>query len=58
MLHARLPHESEHDGVRLTTRVDPEGPLLLVLIEAWRDRRVLATGGFAMRPDGTAYTPH
>lgn len=52
------PLEAEHDGLTLTTRVDPEGPLLLVLVEAWRERRTLATGGFAMYPDGTAHTPH
>ena len=55
---AQSPLQSEHDGIALTTHVDPEGPLLLVLVEAWRERRMLATGGFTMRPDGTAHTPH
>ncbi len=41
----------------LTTRVVDEGDRLLVLVEAWRGRRVLATGGYAMAPDGTTSTP-
>jgi hypothetical protein len=28
-----------------------------VLVEVWSGRRVYATGGFAMFPDGTTYTP-
>ena len=29
----------------------------LHLVEAWRGRRTLATGGFAMTPDGQTHTP-
>jgi hypothetical protein len=28
-----------------------------VLVDARRGRRMLATGGFAMAPDGTTHTP-
>jgi hypothetical protein len=41
----------------VTARVDDEGERLLVLVEVWSGRRVFATGGFAMFPDGTTYTP-
>ena len=34
-----------------------EDERLMVLVEAWRGRRTLATGGFAMTPDGHAHTP-
>jgi hypothetical protein len=54
----RSPIESERDGITVTTRVAPDRDRLLVLVEAWRKRRVLATGGFAMEPDGTTHTPH
>ena len=54
---AREPVDAERGGVSLTTRVRPEGERLLVLVEAWRGRRMLATGGFAMEPDGTTHTP-
>ena len=54
---AKSPVDSDRDGVTITTRVKPEGERLMVLVEAWRGRRVLATGGFAMDPDGTARTP-
>ena len=36
---------------------EPEGERLMVLVEAWRGRRILATGGFAMTPDGQTHTP-
>lgn len=55
---AGRPVDSEHEGIVVTTRVKAEGERLLVLVEAWRGRRTLATGGFAMAPDGTATTPH
>jgi hypothetical protein len=51
------PRDDERDGVTLSTRVEAEGERLLVLVEAWRGRRTLATGGFAMEPDGTTHTP-
>jgi hypothetical protein len=52
------PIESERDGIVVTTHVTPEGERVMVLVEAWRGRRTLATGGFAMHPDGSAHTPH
>ena len=55
---AASPIERAAGGVALTTRVEAEGDRLLVLAEAWRGRRTLATGGFAMGPDGTTHTPH
>jgi hypothetical protein len=55
---AGSPHDAAHDdGVTVTTRVEAEGERLMVLVEAWRGRRTLATGGFAMTPDGQAHTP-
>jgi hypothetical protein len=57
-LSARSPVDREREGVALTIRVAPEAERVLVLVEAWRKRRVLATGGFAMDPDGTTHTPH
>jgi len=51
------PHDAEAGDVRLTTRVEPEGERLMVLVEAWRGRRILATGGFAMTSDGQTHTP-
>jgi hypothetical protein len=42
----------------VSTRVQEEDDRLLVLVEAWRGRRTLATGGFAMAPDGSTHTPH
>jgi hypothetical protein len=57
-LTAGSPHDAAHeDGVTVTTRVDREGERLMVLVEAWRGRRTLATGGFAMTPDGQPHTP-
>lgn len=49
--------DAERDGIMLTTRVDRDRDRLLVLVEAWRGRRMLATGGFAMAPDGSTHTP-
>ena len=52
------PHDAAHaDGVTVSTRVEAEGARLMVLVEAWRGRRTLATGGFAMTPDGRTHTP-
>jgi hypothetical protein len=51
------PIDRVSDEITITTRVAPEGERLMVLVEAWRGRRVLATGGFAMDPDGSARTP-
>jgi len=52
------PHDApSEDGLTLTTHVDPEDERLMVLVEAWRGRRTLATGGFAMGPDGQTHTP-
>jgi hypothetical protein len=52
------PHERDHDGLVLATRVQAEDERLLVLVDARQGRRMLATGGFAMAPDGTTHTPH
>ena len=49
--------DEERDGLTLTTRVEREDERLMVLVEAWRGRRTLATSGFAMAPDGTTHTP-
>ena len=52
------PHDARHeDGLTVTTHVDAEGERLMVLVEAWRGRRTLATGGFAMTPDGQTHSP-
>jgi len=51
------PSDRVSGEITITTRIAPEGDRLMVLVEAWRGRRVLATGGFAMDPDGTARTP-
>jgi hypothetical protein len=48
---------AEHGDLTATTRVEADGDRLLVLGEAWRGRRILATGGFAMQHDGTTCTP-
>jgi len=50
--------DDERDELVVSTRVQAEDDRLLVLVEAWRGRRTLATGGFAMGPDGTTHTPH
>jgi hypothetical protein len=52
------PHDRESHGVTVSTRVEAENGRLLVLVEVWRGRRTLATGGFAMEPDGSTHTPH
>ena len=52
------PHERDENGLVLATRVQAEEERLLVLVDARRGRRMLATGGFAMAPDGTTHTPH
>ncbi|HEY3021018.1 MAG TPA: hypothetical protein VGJ32_12545 [Solirubrobacteraceae bacterium] len=58
-LAARAPQDAPAEqGLTVTTRVDAEDERLLVLVEAWRGRRTLATGGFAMTPDGRTSTPH
>ena len=56
-LAGKAPLVVEHEGVDLTTHVDPDGERLLVLVEAQGRRRTFATGGFVMHPDGTTYTP-
>ena len=52
------PHERDHGGLVVATRVKAEDERLLVLVDARHGRRMLATGGFAMAPDGTTHTPH
>jgi hypothetical protein len=52
------PRDTERDELTVSTRVQQEDDRLLVLVEAWRGRRTLATGGFAMGPDGSTHTPH
>jgi hypothetical protein len=54
----RSPLDAVRDELTVTARVDDEGGRLLVLVEVWAGRRVYATGGFAMHPDGTTSTPH
>jgi hypothetical protein len=54
---AHSPLDAARDELTVTARVDDEGERLLVLVEVWSGRRVFATGGFAMVPDGTTYTP-
>ena len=49
--------DEQHGDLFLTTRVHAEDERLMVLVEAWKGRRTLATGGFAMAPDGTTRTP-
>ena len=51
-------HDDPRDELVVSTRVQEEDDRLLVLVEAWRGRRTLATGGFAMEPDGSTHTPH
>jgi hypothetical protein len=52
------PVERETEGIVLATRVQAEDERLLVLVDARRGRRMLATGGFAMAADGSTHTPH
>jgi len=55
---AHSPLDAARDELTVTARVDDEGHRLLVLVEVWSGRRVFATGGFAMLPDGSTETPH
>jgi hypothetical protein len=55
---AHSPLDAARDELTVTARVDDEGERLLVLVEVWAGRRVFATGGFAMLPDGSTETPH
>ena len=55
---AHSPLDAARDELTVTARVDDEGHRLLVLVEIWSGRRVFATGGFAMLPDGSTETPH
>jgi hypothetical protein len=57
-LAADSPIELEQRGIVLATRVHAEDDRLMVLVDARAGRRMLATGGFAMGPDGVARTPH
>jgi hypothetical protein len=52
------PVEREEDGIVVATRVQAEDERLLVLVDARRGRRMLATGGFTMLADGSTHTPH
>jgi hypothetical protein len=56
-LAASSPVDAHHDGLVLSTHVADEDDRLMVLVEAWRGRRTLATGGYVMLPDGTTHTP-
>jgi hypothetical protein len=55
---AHSPLDAAREELTVTARVDEEGERLLVLVEVWSGRRVFATGGFAMLPDGSTHTPH
>ena len=57
-LAAHSPLDAARDELTVTARVEDEGERLLVLVEVWSGRRVFATGGFAMSPDGSTHTPH
>ena len=52
------PLDAARDELTVTAKVDDEGERLMVLVEVWSGRRVFATGGFAMLPDGSTQTPH
>jgi hypothetical protein len=52
------PLDAAREDLTVTARVDDEGERLLVLVEIWSGRRIFATGGFAMLPDGSTHTPH
>jgi hypothetical protein len=54
---AHSPLDAARDELTVTANVNEEGERLMVLVEVWSGRRVFATGGFAMFPDGTTYTP-
>ena len=55
---AHSPLDAARDELTVTAKVDDEDERLLVLVEVWSGRRVFATGGFAMLPDGSTLTPH
>jgi hypothetical protein len=55
---AGSPHERDAGDIVIAARVQAEDERLLVLVDARRGRRMLATGGFAMHPDGSTHTPH
>jgi hypothetical protein len=55
---AHSPLDAARDELTVTAKVDDEGDRMLVLVEVWSGRRVFATGGFAMLPDGSTQTPH
>ena len=55
---AHSPLDAAREELTVTARVDDEEHRLLVLVEVWSGRRVFATGGFAMLPDGSTETPH
>ena len=54
---AHSPLDAARDDLTVTARVDDEGDRLLVLVEIWSGRRIYATGGFSMLPDGSTHTP-
>jgi hypothetical protein len=54
----RSPLERAEGERVVATRVQAEDERLLVLVDVRRGRRMLATGGFAMDPDGATHTPH
>jgi hypothetical protein len=54
---AHSPLDAAREELTVTARVDEEGDRLLVLVEVWSGRRIFATGGFAMFPDGSTHTP-
>ncbi len=51
------PLDAARDELTVTAEVDDEDDRLLVLVEVWSGRRVFATGGFVMLPDGSTHTP-
>ncbi len=54
---AHSPLDAARDELTVTAKVDEEDDRLLVLVEVWSGRRIFATGGFAMLPDGSTHTP-
>jgi hypothetical protein len=54
---AHSPLDAARDELTVTAHVGEEGDRLLVLVEVWSGRRIFATGGFAMLPDGSTHTP-
>ena len=54
---AHSPLDANREELTVTARVEEEDDRLLVLVEVWSGRRVFATGGFAMLPDGSTHTP-